>query len=506
MGPSGPIKTMKTIVLGPPGTGKTHTLLNKVDDYLKETDPDKVGYFAFTKKAANEAKERAIDKFNFTEDDLPYFRTLHSLAFRRLGINKENVMQRRHYEDLGKKINIQIDYNDWDEEETGLFTTKSDYLRIIHLAKLRNITLDQQFNLKEHNQKLEYTKLKIIANELDRYKKEYGLIDYNDMILDFVKSDKSPKFDVVFIDEAQDLSRMQWDMVDSFNTTDSFIAGDDDQAIFRWAGADVDSFITQTGKILNLTQSVRIPKKIHEYAMKIIERVSHRLPKNWQPKAHEGSITKHWNFEDINMKNGNWLVLTRTRHQLKPIEDILKEKGLYFENRFGKSYEKQIQEAAANWEHLRQGQLMHGKDIQKIALYMSDTNWDKKKLKALVKDSFYGIDALTQGYGLNTKNTWYECFDNAGTKRITYIRKMRANGESLKEGARIKLSTIHSVKGGEEDNVVILPDLTHSTQLSYERNRDDENRLFYVGATRTKEHLHVVRPKDENKSFPMGDV
>jgi len=497
---------VKTIVLGPPGTGKTHTLLNKVDDYLKETDPDKVGYFAFTKKAANEAKERAIDKFNFTEDDLPYFRTLHSLAFRRLGINKENVMQRRHYEDLGKKINIQIDYNDWDEEETGLFTTKSDYLRIIHLAKLRNITLDQQFNLKEHNQKLEYTKLKIIANELERYKKEYSLIDYNDMILDFVKSDKSPKFDVVFIDEAQDLSRMQWDMVDSFNTNDSFIAGDDDQAIFRWAGADVDSFITQTGKILNLTQSVRIPKKIHEYAMKIIERVSHRLPKNWQPKAHEGSITKHWNFEDINMSSGNWLVLSRTRYQLKPLEDILKEKGLYFENRFGKSFEKQIQEAASNWEHLRQGQVMHGKDIQKIALYMSDTNWDKKKLKALVKDSFYGIDALTKGYGLNTKKTWYECFDNAGSKRITYIRKMRANGESLKEGARIKLSTIHSVKGGEEDNVVILPDLTHSTQLSYERNKDDENRLFYVGATRTKEHLHVVRPKDENKSFPMGDV
>jgi len=497
---------LKTIVLGPPGTGKTHTLLNKVDDYLKETDPDKVGYFAFTKKAANEAKERAIDKFNFTEDDLPYFRTLHSLAFRRLGINKEHVMQRRHYEDLGKKINIQIDYNDWDEEETGLFTTKSDYLRIIHLAKLRNITLDQQFNLKEHNQKLEYTKLKIIANELDRYKKEYGLIDYNDMILDFVKSDKSPKFDVVFIDEAQDLSRMQWDMVDSFNTNDSFIAGDDDQAIFRWAGADVDSFITQKGKMLNLTQSVRIPKKIHDYAMRIIERVSNRLPKTWQPKAHEGSITKHWNFEDINMSNGNWLVLARTRYQLKPLEDILKEKGLYFENRFGKSFEKQIQEAASNWEHLRQGQVMHGKDIQKIALYMGDTNWDKKKLKALVKDSFYGIDALTKGYGLNTKKTWYECFDNAGSKRVTYIRKMRANGESLKEGARIKLSTIHSVKGGEEDNVVILPDLTHSTQLSYERNKDDENRLFYVGATRTKEHLHIVRPKDENKSFPMGDV
>ena len=53
---------MKTIVLGPPGTGKTTTLLNKVDDYLKETDPDKVGYFAFTQKAAYHARDEAIKK------------------------------------------------------------------------------------------------------------------------------------------------------------------------------------------------------------------------------------------------------------------------------------------------------------------------------------------------------------------------------------------------------------------------------------------------------------
>ena len=163
---------MKTIVLGPPGTGKTHTLLNKVDDYLKETDPDKVGYFAFTKKAANEAKERAMNKFNLGEDDLPYFRTLHSLAFRRLGINKENVMQRRHYEDLGQKINLPLDYNDYDEEETGLFTTKSDYLRIINLAKLRNISLDQQFNLKEHTQKLRQKRDKKNRKKLNKYTRD----------------------------------------------------------------------------------------------------------------------------------------------------------------------------------------------------------------------------------------------------------------------------------------------------------------------------------------------
>ncbi len=88
---------MKTIVLGPPGTGKTHTLLNEVDNCLKQTDPNKIGYFAFTQKAAYEARDRAMEKFNLTEDDLPNFRTLHSLAFRRLGIKKENVYRPKQF-------------------------------------------------------------------------------------------------------------------------------------------------------------------------------------------------------------------------------------------------------------------------------------------------------------------------------------------------------------------------------------------------------------------------
>ena len=499
---------MKTIVLGPPGTGKTYTLLNKVQDYLKNTDPDKIGYFAFTKKAANEAKERAMNKFNLSEDDLPYFRTLHSLAFRRLGINKENVMQRRHYEDLGRKINLPLDYNDYDDEETGLFTTKSDYLRIINLAKLRNISIDKQFNMQEHNQDVEYDKLIIISEELKRYKKEYGLIDFNDMILDFVKSDKSPKFDVVFIDEAQDLSLMQWDMTKSIwnKTGDSFIAGDDDQAIFRWAGADVDSFITQTGKLLHLTQSRRIPRRVHEAAMKIIQRVSNRIPKNWQPKTVEGSLTMHNSFEDINMTQGEWMILTRTRYMLEELEEILKQKGLYFENRFKKSYERDVQEAAIQWEHLRKGQLLHYKQIEKISKYMGPAHWDKQKIKGMTKESFYGIDTLIKDYGLNVKEEWYNSFDDCPIDRKEYIRAMRRNGESLNKDPRIQLSTIHSVKGGERQNVVLLSDLSHNTNKSYEKNPDDENRLFYVGATRTKENLHIVQPKDEYKSYPLEDL
>ena len=136
---------MKTIVLGPPGTGKTETLLTKVEEYLKETDPDKIGYFAFTQKAANEARDRAIKKFNLTEDDLPYFRTLHSLAFRRLGLKKENVMQPYHYKDLGETLKLPLSVPAWDNDEShAFFSSESEELNIISKAKHKQIKVEQQ--------------------------------------------------------------------------------------------------------------------------------------------------------------------------------------------------------------------------------------------------------------------------------------------------------------------------------------------------------------------------
>jgi ATP-dependent exoDNAse (exonuclease V) beta subunit len=51
--------------------------------------------------------------------------------------------------------------------------------------------------------------------------------------------------------------------------------------------------------------------------------------------------------------------------------------------------------------------------------------------------------------------------------------------------------------------VVLLTDLSRNTQRNYEQNPDDENRLFYVGATRTKNHLHVIRPKDIYKGYKI---
>ena len=66
---------MRYKVIGPPGTGKTRRLLNEVHRYVKKEIPlDRIGYFAFTRKAAGEARDRYLAKNeHLTKKDVKHF-------------------------------------------------------------------------------------------------------------------------------------------------------------------------------------------------------------------------------------------------------------------------------------------------------------------------------------------------------------------------------------------------------------------------------------------------
>ena len=72
---------------------------------------------------------------------------------------------------------------------------------------------------------------------------------------------------------------------------------------------------------------------------------------------------------------------------------------------------------------------------------------------------------------------------------------MLANKEKVFTKPRITLSTIHAAKGGEADNVLLLPDITKSAVDNNDIDPDELHRLFYVAVTRAKKSLHILEPK-----------
>ena len=489
------------IILGPPGTGKTHNLLNLVEKELANgTPPDRIAFVSFTTKATNEARDRAKTKFNLTDRDFPYFCTLHAFGKRQMGLTKSEVMDKRDYAEFSDKYGVDLRKISVDWENTGAVSTDNKFLRDINKSKMQCMELQEYYN--KSNLDYAWEELLWAFRSLEDYKQTYSKFDFTDMLTQYVAFGPTPVLDVVIVDEAQDLTKLQWNMCEKIwkNSKRVYISGDDDQAIFRWAGADIEHLINMEGNVSVLNQSYRCPVEVHKVAHDIVTRINQRRSKEWNPRDVEGEVRFHAYPGGVDMAEGNWLALATCGYMLDGLEEDLRYQGLPY-TIYGKTPIKQdLIKAVSAWNRLNEHEQISYNDVAAIyANLKSGVGIQRgyKGLKTLEEGQVYDVESLTMNHGLlNAGIPWDIAFNTIGEADKSYIMSLEKHG-GLGVEPKINLSTIHMAKGGECDNVMLITDLSRANKEEMEIDSDDTNRVFYVGATRAKQSLHIINPQQE---------
>ena len=494
-------------IFGPPGAGKTTYLLNVVDAELENHVPSiKIGYFSFTRKAANEARDRAIKKFPSlnAKTDFPYFRTLHSLAFHSLAVRSDDMMQAEHFKEFAAQAGIELNLSR--DEELDFVKTDNPILNEINLARIKGLDLRQHYN--HSGLDIEWHHFEFVERSYRHYKNKRGLLDFTDLLeLIVAEPDRLPELEVLIVDEAQDLSRLQWRMVEELSkkAKRTFIAGDDDQAVFTWAGADVNSFLSFNGKITVLDQSYRVPATVHRLADSIVQRIRQRQEKEWKPRDFDGEVRTYHRFEDVPVDQGQWLILASTNYLLNPVHEWLKSMGIIFERNGVSSITDAVYNAVLNWERLRKGMSISYESVKTVYRYLDTEAVERghKTFKHGEPTLLYSMPELQSKYGLKTDLIWHQALSKIGEDKRDYLISVLKRGNNLSDTRRVRLSTIHGAKGGEADHVLLLMDLSPKFAKEYAHNADNIHRLFYVGVTRAKKSLHLVMPQKIEKGFRL---
>tara|TARA_R110000765_G_scaffold10486_4_gene32413 strand:- start:1677 stop:2942 length:1266 start_codon:yes stop_codon:yes gene_type:complete len=421
-------------------------------------------------------------------------------------------MQEENYRELSRAIGVELGAQkntSIDDDVPSMVASSDPILGLINLSRLCKSDLREEYN--KSNIDEEWNTVFHVSKCLKEYKESMGLYDFTDMLEQFATNGNTfcPEFDLCFLDEAQDLSPLQWDIAHLLDTKSKrmYCAGDDDQAIYRWAGADVDHFINLPGGSEILSQSYRIPSRVHDVAENVVRRIARRFPKQYKPRSEPGNVTRISTINSLDMAQGDWLILSQAGYQLTPVAHDLKSSGYLFNYRGNRSISEKVSEAVNGWEQVRKGKEVTGKVARIIYSYMSvgeRLTRGFKKLPGIEDNDILTFDNLKdQGLLANKDMIWSQAMNKLPDTDRAYVTALLRRGEKFNGVPRITASTIHGSKGGEADNVVLFTDLSPAADTQFQRHPDDTHRIFYVAVTRAKQNLYIVDAEDVSRSYDL---
>lgn len=473
------------VLLSQAGSGKTRRLIEEVSKELEVRRPEELAFVTFTRKGAQEGLHRVCSKLRLEPDDLPYFRTLHSLTFHALNYKANQMFGRLDQRKFNKAYGYSVNRC---EVDTGkvLPTKDSKYLDFYDLERSGALTSKQ---LAEADIELGYYHQ--LVRKYEEYKSQQHLVDFFDCLIKYVQEGESLPVRVAMIDECQDITALQWKVIEkAFAKAEKIIiAGDENQSIYAYSGARPDFLIAMAKKfpVEHLSVSYRIPQSVYRLAKAIVAFIGDKTNKPFEPRLEnpEGSITQLSSLERIknfireedyseNKNETQWYILARNNCFLEEPKKLLEENLIPY------------------WT--ADGFFMGGAIMQRLKDYhgFSMEGYSNPKKKESFQRKF-GI------YDFSMPFTETNLFTE-GRKWVyaSYIEKYGLDKleEMCKWNPQILVSTIHHVKGGEARNVAIMLDTTRRTKGNVFKDIDEELRVLYVGVTRTKENLFLIDSKN----------
>ena len=478
------------VLLANAGAGKTSKLMDILLEELKTRRPEEIAFVTFTKKGASEGLKRACNRFNITPDELPYFRTLHSLTFHALNLKLNNVFGRIDERRFNKETGYYL--NRCDTNANVHPSKDSKYLEFYDLERSNAITSRQ---LVEADIEIGYYRQ--LVQKYEEYKNRQHLVDFFDCLIKYVQEGDSLPCKVVMIDECQDITALQWQVIEKAfgNAEKVYIAGDENQSIYTYAGARPDYLIKLANKYprIELKSSYRLPKQVYKVAKGVVNMIQEKTDKEFSFKEGniDGSVhtlnelDRLKNFINADNlrddKNCQWYLLARNNCFLDRYARLMEEQIIPYWNADG---------------FFMGGEIMKRiKDYNGFALegYKTPEKREQFRQKFGITDfsvPFYETNLFTE------RRKWVYA---------SYIEKYGLDKlqEMCKWNPQIMISTIHYVKGGEAKNVALMLDSTAKTYGEIYNNIDAELRVLYVGVTRAKENLFLI---DSTSNFGFDNI
>ena len=523
------VKKTPTVIIGPPGTGKTTFILDKIEEYLaKEVSIDEIAFFSFSNKAVDEAKQRASQKFKVPMSHLEHFSTMHSFALRQMALTREHIMSNNDWRNISNELRININVNNDDDIFFNNYDDK--YVDLIEKSKRRDISLRDCWAMFAKD--IIWHKLEYIDKGLKDYKnfgyekftggttgylvKDQGpKIDFTDLIKKYVEGSFYKAFTVVFFDESQDMSTIQWKMAEKIwkNSDKSYLAMDPNQAIYTWADADVGKAIQvkeEAKNLIVLDQSKRVPRKVWEIVNRVEEQIVGYDDIKWSPANRDGAVEFIRGIYHLNMDEGTWLIMGRTRTIRDDMEEVMRKKNIFFrvklkDNKYRYSVKTQERNAILTWKDLMREEknevpIRLVENLYKCLGKEFVARGNKKKIseqRKALPDKKLSFLELKDNFGLQAEfgTSWTEVMTTINTETVAYLENLESRGENLALEPRVTLSTIHQQKGGEAENVIVSLDIGKMAYEEYRINPVSEHRLFYVAFSRAKENLYIITPQ-----------